>query len=298
KLLDTLQYLSFNAGEPDHAFLASYYADLFLLGKQCYRCEDFLNASATFVEEFQLEDLLPSLDGFFQEQNRQIRVMYPLAKRNQLMTKVHVEELIDRVASLATFYRNSEIKEDSWIFDEDDVQPSPIIRKETPQEGFEFAKCESGDKAPFIFSSNAHVIQANSGGPIEPFYGLPLSDKEKRFIKSIISTMADKNLIQLVFEKSVLEKKGKRINHVHPLRFMGYILSNPDLKSDVKTIKKSSFKWDAFVDGFAKRMKEELAHGNVYQHIPGFALEIGTTAKHVEEYVNKKDFEGLIRSML
>ena len=110
--------------------------------------------------------------------------------------------------------------------------------------------------------------------------------------------MADKNLIQLVFEKNAIEKKGKKINHVHPLRFMGYILSNPELKSDVRAIKKSSFKWDAFVDGFAKRMKEELSHENVYQHIPGFAMEIGTTAKHVEEYVRKKDFEGLIRSLL
>ena len=79
---------------------------------------------------------------------------------------------------------------------------------------------------------------------------------------------------------------------------MGYILSSPELKSDVRTIKKSSFKWDAFIDGFAKRMKEELANGNVYQHIPGFALEIGTTSKHVEEYVHKKDFEGLVRSLL
>jgi hypothetical protein len=290
KLLDQLQYLSFNATNPDHAFLASYYADQFLLGNQCLNCQDFLSASADLVEQIQFGDIFPCLSSFFHDENRQISVMHPSLMR-RLLTQDRVGELIDKVGSLASFYRDSEdVEEDSlWGFDNDDIEFLSSRKNHKP---FEFAKhIQNEDSAPFVF---AH----SSEGSVESFFGLPLSEKEKRFIKSIISTMADKNLIQLVFEKNVLEKKGKKIHHVHPLRFMGYILSSPELKSDVRTIKKSSFKWDAFIDGFAKRMKEELANGNVYQHIPGFAMEIGTTAKHVEEYVHKKDFEGLVRSLL
>ena len=287
KLLDQLQYLSFNATNPDHAFLASYYADQFLLGNQCFNCQDFLSASAELVEQIQSEDIFSCVDSFFQNENRQISVMHPKPRHRHLLTQDRVDELVDKVTSLASFYRDSEVPEEEslWGIDSDDIEFLVARNEKKP---FDFAT--NAGSAPFVFAS--------SEGSVESFFGLPLSEKEKRFIKSIISTMADKNLIQLVFEKSVLEKKGKKIHHVHPLRFMGYILSSPELKSDVRTIKKSSFKWDAFVDGFAKRMKEELSHGNVYQHIPGFAMEIGTTAKHVEEYVHKKDFEGLIRSLL
>jgi len=146
---------------------------------------------------------------------------------------------------------------------------------------------------PFVLANNPSTTDSS-----EPFLQLPLTDKEKRFIKIIISTMAAKNIIQLAFEKHSLESKGDKIHHVHPMRFIGYILSNPDLRNDLKTIKKSSFKWDAFIDGFSKRMKEEFQGDNIYQYVPGFASQVGASQEEINHYIAKKDWEGLVKHLL
>jgi hypothetical protein len=141
-----------------------------------------------------------------------------------------------------------------------------------------------------------HIIRVNDN--TGSFYALPLSQREMGLIDSIITTIATDNLIKLALNKRATEKKGKKIEHVHPLRFMGYILSHRTLKEHARTIRKSSFKWDAFIDGFAKRMREEMGKHNVFPHIPGFAEQVGSTPEHVNRYLHKKDFEGLVKSLL
>jgi hypothetical protein len=291
KLINQLQYLAFNASEPDDCFLASYYADQFLLGDRCLDCQCFLEASASLIQEIQSEDISPFLESFFLDDNRQIQVVHPDPAHGELLTKEKVEEIISRVASLASFYRESEMDEDSvWTLDTDE--------EDSFEDNNRVHTRENGALIQYVNNQEAPVFRIADNMSQEPFYSLPLDEKEKRFIHSIISTMADKNLVQLMFEKGNLEKKGKKIHHVHPLRFMGFILSQHDLKSNVRTIRKSSFKWDAFIDGFSKRMKEELSKNNVYQHIPGFAAQVGSTPEHVNEYVRRKDFEGLVKSLL
>jgi len=149
-----------------------------------------------------------------------------------------------------------------------------------------------------LASDVAQAAVAGSSGSAEPFYKLPLSETEKRLIEEIITTLAAKNVVQLAFEKRSLEKKGKKVTPVHPLRFIGFILANSELRSDLKIVKKSSFKWDAFVDGFSKRMREELSKNNVYQHVPGFCEQVGTTPDRVIHYIQKKEFEELIKSLM
>jgi hypothetical protein len=161
------------------------------------------------------------------------------------------------------------------------------------------AQLASNVSSTFVLTDplSAHITRTSSN-PTEPFYQLPLTDKEKRFIKIIVMTMAEKNIFQLALERRTLEKKGRKVHHVHPLRFVGFILSDPDLKEGLRTIKKSVFKWDAFVDGFGKRMKEEYGNGNLYQHVPGFAQLVGGNTESICQFLDKKDWEGLLKSML
>ncbi|MBS0604852.1 MAG: insulinase family protein [Verrucomicrobia bacterium] len=340
KMINQFQYLASSASRPDDAFLASYYVDQFLLGERCPSYQVFLEAAAQLVQDIQSKDLLPYLSSFLLDKNRQIQVVYPMPIHAEILTVDRIEQMIQRVASLASFYRNSEIPEDAeWILETggripftplveksgDKADPSIQLVSDEGPSAFRLAdsaialSMSNPSLQPEPFASNdmaSDFIQlANSeespllligdnkaadgqGNPVEPFYQLPLTEKEKRFIKIIISTMADKNIIQLALEKRTLEKKGKKVNHVHPLRFVGYILSNSSLKSDLKAIKKSSFKWDAFIDGFSKRMREELSNGNVYKHVPGFAQQVGGDPEDIKHYIGKKDFEGLVKSLL
>jgi hypothetical protein len=159
---------------------------------------------------------------------------------------------------------------------------------EIPVSGFIWG--ESEPVAPISF--------VNEELGIDPFYTLPLTDVEMRQIAYIITTLAEKNIFELAFKKRDMEKRGKKINHVHPLRFMGYILSTSHLRKCAREIEKSSFKWDAFVGGFSKRMREEHAKGNVMPYIHGFSDLLGAPTEQVSHYVHKRNFEGMVRHLM
>ncbi len=139
-------------------------------------------------------------------------------------------------------------------------------------------------------------FQQNGGNDL--FYQLPLVDWEMKTIHKIISTMAEKNVFQLALEKKTMEKKGKKIRHVHPLRFIGYTFNDPYLKKCMNEIKKSIFKWHSFVEGFGERMHEEHHRGNLNSYVPGFAAMLRVNENKVYEYINKKDWEGLVKYLL
>ncbi len=130
------------------------------------------------------------------------------------------------------------------------------------------------------------------------FQQLPLVDWEMKTIHKIISTMAEKNVFQLALEKKTLEKKGKKIRHVHPLRFIGYAFGDPHLARCMHEIRKSMFKWHSFVEGFGERMHEEYHRGNLNPYVPGFAAALKVDESKVYEHINKKDWEGLIKYLL
>lgn len=130
------------------------------------------------------------------------------------------------------------------------------------------------------------------------FLQLPLDDNERKLIASIITTMAEKNILKLGLMRKTLEKKGRKIHHVHPLRFLGYIFSTPHLKISMQRIKKSHFKWDGFIDGLSKKMREEAHSDNLARYVPGFAQYLQINADQVMDYIAKHDWEGLVYFLL
>ncbi|HEY5235468.1 MAG TPA: hypothetical protein VIJ14_04760, partial [Rhabdochlamydiaceae bacterium] len=63
-------------------------------------------------------------------------------------------------------------------------------------------------------------------------------------------------------------------------------------------IKKSYFKWDNFVDGMSKKMREESRNNNLLKYVPGFAKSLDVDPNHVSSYLRNHDWEGFIRYML
>lgn len=299
KLLGRLQYLSSMGHTPDSAFLASYYADQVSFGEECLERQNFFETSLQFLEDVQLTDLVDCMDAFFQNENRFIRVVYPKDYNAEMLTREKIEDMFHSLVSLEILDRGGEpVQEHSWKLEspEDNLVGTPVefIRLADNSEDSLF---ELADAAAPDFVIPSPVAQPYTDAK-QSFYALPLSEKEKSYIYSIITTIGSKNILQLAFERKTLERKGKKINHVHPLRFVGYILSNHDLRTHLKSIKKSMFKWDAFISGFSKRMREEHARDNINLHVPGFAHLIGTSEEHVHHYIHKKDFEGLVKSLL
>lgn len=141
-------------------------------------------------------------------------------------------------------------------------------------------------------------LQAETIESPNDFSELPLNDTEKKLIYKLISSMGEKNVIRLGLERKTYEKIGKKIHHVHPLRFLSYVFSDPTLKKAMKDISKSHFKWNGFIDGFSDKMRDEHSQNNLLRFIPAFAEQLHLNQDDITKYVHKKDWSGLVRFLI
>lgn len=130
------------------------------------------------------------------------------------------------------------------------------------------------------------------------FYSLPIHYWEKKVIEKIVTAMAEKSLAQLLLDRKEMEKRGDQINHVHPLRFIAYVMSDGYLKSCMNQFKGNSFKWSNFINGYAERMKEEAACDNLNRHIEGFCDFLKVDPMPIYDWINKGNYEGLVLYLL
>lgn len=140
--------------------------------------------------------------------------------------------------------------------------------------------------------------EEESSTEILSFYSLPLHQWEKKVIEKIITSMAEKSLAQLLLDKKEMEKKGDQIHHVHPLRFMGYAMSQTYLKSCMKQFRSNSFKWNNFIDGYSQKMKEMAAADNLNKHLEGFCQFLNIEIEPVLDYIQKGQYEAFVDHLL
>lgn len=162
-----------------------------------------------------------------------------------------------------------------------------------------YFSCIELEKEPRLISKKQIEIRhAKESHSVDLYYQLQLVDWEMKTIHKLISAIAEKNVFELALEKKTVERKGKKIHHVHPLRFIGYIFSDPYLKKCMGDIKRNYFKWYSFVDGFSDKMKEEHQQHNLNRYVAGFAQHLDINSDKVKQYIDDKDYEGLLKFLL
>jgi len=298
-----LHHLARNSSSTESSKIAAFYADGFCSGREHLSYESFVHASEELVPTLTFAEVKPHVRKLLGDANRFIHIRYPETHKSRQLTTSEIEEMVEKISGLAEF-------EVDAYYEEDD-----IMLLDTPS-----SKLSSHRKGKMLREQGACILKINHSDSQEPaaaeevlqpevaaedvqpevdlFQTLPISHSERETISFIITNMAEKNIFELAFDKKKMEEKGKRINHVHPLRFIGHIFSRHDLKKNMKRIKKSSFKWDAFMDGVARRMKEENSKNNLLMYVSGFAKSLGVNPDKVTYYIQKKDWEGLVRYLM
>jgi|GEM_PF-2737589 len=107
------------------------------------------------------------------------------------------------------------------------------------------------------------------------FYDLPISQEERNKTYELIDMMGTEAWYNLLWHQSHLEKIGKEIDHVHPLRFTGVIFADPHLKECMREVRSFGLKWSRFIEGFSRKMTMNFAKRNVLCHLPGYCVETG-----------------------
>ena len=107
-------------------------------------------------------------------------------------------------------------------------------------------------------------------------YYRPVTQEEKSYIAYIVKTLSDKNEAALLFCKGSIEAAGKKIDHIHPLKFLEVIFTDEELKTKVRNIRKKSFVWKSFRDGTADSFKDEQRVDNVHEeYLVSFVQSLG-----------------------
>ncbi len=102
-------------------------------------------------------------------------------------------------------------------------------------------------------------------------FEVKVTEDEGKAITEIVTTLGKTSLVALGFKKGHLKTLGQGLKGIGSLHFLGYILSSDELKGHMKTIRKSSIKWDGFMDGLKPGFETALKSNKLIEDLPSFA---------------------------
>ena len=143
----------------------------------------------------------------------------------------------------------------------------------------------------------AELVQ-HQEDPCLPYYELRLTPSDSQNIAKLIDYLA-MSKPKILLNKNKVEKVGDNVRAVHPLRFIGHIISTPSLKKKLeKDIEGSLFVWGNFVKGFGERMSKEKSHGRLDRYIPGFCQYLGISEQTVQHYIKQEKWEDFVKFLI
>ncbi|MBU6384294.1 MAG: hypothetical protein KGQ49_04185 [Verrucomicrobia bacterium] len=123
---------------------------------------------------------------------------------------------------------------------------------------------------------------------------LACSEQDRMDIYEIVSTVAEKNKLSLLFQQNYLREKGAQVNHVHPLKFLGVIFSNPHLKTCMFYIWDDYFKRTSFMADLAPALTREADKDKLQPYLQSFCKEVGAASESVKGFFESRDWDGFV----
>lgn len=141
---------------------------------------------------------------------------------------------------------------------------------------------------------------AKSSSALPRNYEVKISQNEKEDIYYIVTTLGRGSLKKLLSAKSSLKKAGTRVDHVHPLRFIGCIFSDEEMKVGILQIKERGG-WVAkeFFNGLYDSLTTEANLQNIKnEHVTDFAKYLELDPNLISTSIQNKDWKGLINTLI
>lgn len=183
------------------------------------------------------------------------------------------------LGSLASFVRGGpkeELPSDAWMLPGDTPAPT-----ETPTPQARPTSTETPSPTP----------QVTTPTQPDPFSLLPITSDEKRKIFQIVHTLGTTLPVFLWPQQSTLEQLGREIEHVHPFRFLEYILLHTTLRTDLDTVRNSSLLWPRFLEGLANKLNRERQ--GLPDNMPGFARSLQVPPANLEPFLRSGNWEAM-----
>lgn len=176
-----------------------------------------------------------------------------------------------------------------------DIQKDLIPLYNQVDQELQLSQCQESKEANLSIQVQ---LCSNTQNVIDPFYSLYISDTDKRTIYWVIHTIAKSNVVKLGLNQKEVRKRGDQIRHVHPLRFLSYVMGEGGMRGDMQKIKKSSFKWNNFIKDYSSRLSREAANNNLNAFVPGFADSLSLDTQVIQSIIDRHDWHGLVNYFL
>ena len=121
---------------------------------------------------------------------------------------------------------------------------------------------------------------------------------EKEAISEIFTTMAEKSVPSLILETFRLTRLGDSIDHIPPLQFLGFLMTDEYLRDCIRSISTSYFKWPPFMEGVQNNMVKELNEGRLFSDLPHFAKLVQGDYAKLKMLCERRKWEEFVKSLL
>jgi hypothetical protein len=155
-----------------------------------------------------------------------------------------------------------------------------------------------------VLNLNENIADIGSAQGQTSYNQLSLTDAEAKMIYQIIDSLGNLGLAKLYFKEDEMTMLGNKVQHVHPLKFLETVLTNPHLKQSMVQVEDSYFKWRGFLNGssnapgFVARCNREADHNNFAPYIRGFCQVVKAHPEQVRAFIERREWEKLVRFLI
>lgn len=143
---------------------------------------------------------------------------------------------------------------------------------------------------PVNISNYSNVVLEDSYN--ELFF---IEQTDQNNITKLITRLGNWGVGRLLWHVKEMNHLGDRIRHVHPLSFLGYIYSQPELTKCMKSINRSYFKRKEFIAGLSEKMEIEAERDNLLPYVRNFSEKIGCQRwEDIFIFLDRHDWIGLL----
>lgn len=146
----------------------------------------------------------------------------------------------------------------------------------------------------FMTRSVEKPISKNESTPFKDFKA-SLTKEEKKDIQYLVNTLGMNSLVSITNNKSSLKRAGKRIDHIHPLRFLLYIFSDEEMKASMKAMEGRSWVWSEFIDNLVNSFNIEVDRDNMKpEFLREFCKKVNIDMNLIQSAVEQRRWESFV----
>lgn len=125
-------------------------------------------------------------------------------------------------------------------------------------------------------------------------YTIPVKSSEKSDVKYIVTTLGNSSPLKIASSRSSLKKAGDRIDNLHPLRFVGCIFSDEEMKAAIHNMQGRSWVWGEFLSNINDSFSTEANNNNLNQFVQDFTNNLNIGFTEVNNLIANRQWTDLI----